>query len=106
MATLTTITIRDIAAACHASTASVSRALNGKPGVSDGLKATIIAYASAHGYVPDSNARSMRLGQSTHIYLINRVENTDSSRHSRRMVCEIPCRQRIERGYLPHSLFA
>ncbi|MCH4209435.1 LacI family DNA-binding transcriptional regulator [Bifidobacterium sp.] len=79
MATLTTITIRDIAAACHASTASVSRALNGKPGVSDGLKATIIAYASAHGYVPDSNARSMRLGQSTHIYLINRVENTDSS---------------------------
>ncbi|MGO1260355.1 MAG: LacI family DNA-binding transcriptional regulator [Bifidobacterium mongoliense] len=54
------LTIRDIALQCHVSTATVSRALNGKPGVSPSLRTTIQDCARASGYAPNPNARSMR----------------------------------------------
>lgn len=73
------ITIRDIARACHASTATVSRALNGKAGVSERLRSLIHEYAERHDYHPNGNARSMRLGRSSLAMLIVREELLDAS---------------------------
>ena len=66
--------IEDVARACHVSTATVSRALNGKPGVSAKLKHLIIEYARIHDYHPDSAARSMRLRRSNTIILVSRMD--------------------------------
>ena len=45
-------TIKDIAAAMHVSPATVSLALNGKPGVSDAVRSRIIQAASDMQYSP------------------------------------------------------
>lgn len=47
------ITLVDIAAACGTSNVTVSKALSGKSGMSDGLREKIIRTAEAMGYVPN-----------------------------------------------------
>ena len=66
------ITIRDIARQCHASTATVSRALNHQPGVSEKLRASILHVAAEYGYEPNPSARSLRSQRTDVIYLIIR----------------------------------
>lgn len=60
-----TVTIHDIAKGMRVSTATVSRALNDKPGVGKKLKEEIRRYAEHHGYVPNRSAISMRAGKSS-----------------------------------------
>ena len=51
-------TITDIAEALNVSTASVSRALSGAPGVSSGLRERITSFCSEVGYLPNSFSKS------------------------------------------------
>ena len=46
-------TIREIARRAEVSIASVSRALNGKPGLSDALRERILAEQEKAGFVPE-----------------------------------------------------
>jgi LacI family transcriptional regulator len=57
-------TIGEIARRAHVSTASVSRALNGEPGVSDKTARHIRAIADDLGYYPSSSARTLVTGRS------------------------------------------
>ncbi|MEK0209485.1 LacI family DNA-binding transcriptional regulator [Bifidobacterium mongoliense] len=64
------ITIHDIAEMCHVSTATVSRALNGKPGIGTARREQIIKRARALGYVPDATAQSMRSRRTDCVYIV------------------------------------
>lgn len=68
------VTIQEIAQALKVSTATVSRALNGKPGVGKGLKSKVLRYAQDHGYVPNRNAVSIRVGNSSIALFIIRTQ--------------------------------
>ncbi|MGC9398246.1 MAG: LacI family DNA-binding transcriptional regulator [Anaerolineae bacterium] len=59
------VTLKSIAEAVGVSTASVSRALNDQPGVSDAVRQQILETARRMGYVPDLSARSLA-GAKTH----------------------------------------
>ncbi len=52
-------TIAEIAQTLRVSSASVSRALNGRPGVSADLRSRILAEATRRNFVPHSNARAL-----------------------------------------------
>ncbi|MCI1220230.1 MAG: LacI family transcriptional regulator [Bifidobacterium sp.] len=69
------MTIHDIAKACNVSAATVSRALNGKQGVSPRVVSKIRGYADSNGYIPDHNARSIRMGTSSIGALIVRSQS-------------------------------
>jgi LacI family transcriptional regulator len=68
------VTIQEIAQALKVSTATVSRALNDKPGVGKGLKSKVLRYAQDHGYVPNRNAVSIRVGNSTIALFVIRTQ--------------------------------
>jgi LacI family transcriptional regulator len=68
------VTIQEIAQALKVSTATVSRALNDKPGVGKGLKSKVVRYAKDHGYVPNRNAVSIRVGKSSIVLFIIRAQ--------------------------------
>lgn len=53
------VTVYDVATACGLSIASVSRALNGRPGVSEETAGRIVAIANQLGYQPNDVARSL-----------------------------------------------
>lgn len=55
--------IEDVAVATGVSTATVSRALRGLPGVSDGTRARVLSAATALGYVPSSSASGLASGR-------------------------------------------
>ncbi|MBV8394091.1 MAG: LacI family DNA-binding transcriptional regulator [Alphaproteobacteria bacterium] len=57
--TANTITVREVAAAARVSMATVSRALNGNPGVAAELSARVLAAASKLGYTPHAAARAL-----------------------------------------------
>lgn len=56
---MTRATISDIADAAGVSTAAVSYALNGKPGISEKTRLHILEVASRNGWQPDANARRL-----------------------------------------------
>ncbi|WP_422678665.1 LacI family DNA-binding transcriptional regulator [Bifidobacterium mongoliense] len=64
------ITIHDIAEICHVSTATVSRALNDKPGIGAVRREQIIKRARELGYVPDATTQSMRSRRTDCVYLV------------------------------------
>ena len=72
------VTIKQIALACHVSTATVSRALNEKLGVSAEVRSVILEYARNHHYVPDSNARSLRMEQPDTVFIVVRSDLENS----------------------------
>jgi LacI family transcriptional regulator len=57
------ITIKDIAKKLGVNASTVSRALNGKPGVSAQLREKIIQLAEKMGYLPDLTAMGLKKGQ-------------------------------------------
>lgn len=73
------VTIRDIAKHCHASIATVSRAINHRPGVSDALRTTILQYAQEQGYAPDKIAQSMRSGRLDRVYIVSQCDDNGDS---------------------------
>jgi LacI family transcriptional regulator len=60
----TRLSVRDVAKELGVSIASVSKALNGNPGVGDDLRAKIVETAAKLGYQPNASARSLRMGRS------------------------------------------
>lgn len=59
--------IRDVAKAVGVSTATVSRVINGRAGVSEAVRARVIAAAEKLRYVPDSAARTMITGRTNRV---------------------------------------
>lgn len=66
------VSLRDVAEAAGVSTGAASYALNGRPGVSDDLRARIIDIARELGYTGNPHARSLRTGRSGMMGLIIR----------------------------------
>lgn len=66
------ISLRDVAEAAGVSTGAVSYALNGRPGVSEPVRARIIDAARELGYTGNPHARSLRTGRSGLMGLIIR----------------------------------
>ena len=63
-------TLADIASAERVSLMTVSRAINGKPGVSDHVRQSILALAEAMGYRPNQIARSLATNRTATVGLI------------------------------------
>lgn len=64
------ITIRDVAREAGVAVVSVSRALNGQPGVSDATRERIADTAMRLGYHPNKHARYLKLGSNRNIALM------------------------------------
>src|SRR5512146_3083983 len=62
--------IRDVARAVGVSTATVSRVINGRAGVSEPVRARVIATAEKMRYVPDSAARTLITGRTHTVGLL------------------------------------
>ena len=68
--------IKDVAARAEVSVASVSRALSGRPGVSEAIRRRVLVAARELNYRPDQAARSLRRRQASLIGLvISTIEN-------------------------------
>lgn len=63
-------TMKDVARAVGVSTYTVSRALNGKKDISDGLRTKILAVAQQMGYVPNIAARGLQSGSTKTVALV------------------------------------
>ncbi len=63
-------TLADVARAAGVSLMTVSRAINGKPGVSDEVRQSIISLANEMGYHPNQVARSLATSNTTTIGLV------------------------------------
>lgn len=64
------VTIQDLASEFGVDKATASRALRGKPGVSDDLRARIVERARALGFHPNAQARSLATGRTETIGLV------------------------------------
>ncbi|NDR58108.1 LacI family DNA-binding transcriptional regulator [Aliiruegeria sabulilitoris] len=62
--------LKDLAASLGLSQTTVSRALNGYPEVSEATRKRVSAAALAHGYRPDSRARSLATGKAMAVGLV------------------------------------
>ena len=62
--------IRDVARAVGVSTATVSRVINGRAGVSKAVRARVIAAAEKLRYVPDSAARALITGRTNRVGIL------------------------------------
>ena len=58
------VSMKDIAKQCNVSVASVSKALNGYPDISEETRQLILNTASEMGYLPNSSARSLKTKRS------------------------------------------
>lgn len=75
------LTIKDIARIAGVSHSTVSRGLNGKPGVSDELRDKIKQIASDLGFEFNANARSLSTAKTGTIGIIYDEENYESTLH-------------------------
>ena len=64
------MTIKDIARECGCAVSTVSRALNDHPDVSNDTKEKIKAIVAQHGFVPNNNARQLKVQQSQSILIL------------------------------------
>lgn len=58
------VSMKDIAKQCNVSVASVSKALNGYPDISEETRQLILKTASEMGYLPNSSARALKTKRS------------------------------------------
>ncbi len=80
MQTFAHTTIQHIARLAGVAPSTVSRALSGKPGVSEQRRAFIAEVARAAGYEPDPFARSLRTGRGVGLTLITPIELSEIAR--------------------------
>ena len=72
------VTIKNIAGAAHVSVATVSRALNNSPAVTDKTRERVFAAASKLGYVPNSVAKSLKTNHTQTIgFMVSDITNSD-----------------------------
>jgi DNA-binding LacI/PurR family transcriptional regulator len=64
------VTVFDVARLAGVSSATVSRALSGKPEVSPSTRARVLSAVEAIGYKPNFNAQALRLGRSRTVGLV------------------------------------
>lgn len=64
------ITLKDIAKALNLSTSTISKALNDSYEIGEETKKKVIAYASAHHYVPNRMAKGLKQGRSRSIGVV------------------------------------
>lgn len=74
-------TIKQAAELAGVSIASVSRALNGKPGISEETRLRIIAICDKLGYQPSDAARRLKIGRQSHVSLCLGVNDTQHSHY-------------------------
>ena len=73
---MSALTIRDIAKICEVSTSTVSRAMNGDPGINKDTKARILQVIEEYNFVPNNSARNLKMIESETIgLLIKGVDN-------------------------------
>lgn len=65
-----TVSITDVAEATGVSASTVSRALRGRPGVSEEMRARIVAAAAELGYTPSRSASSLASGRTSTIGVV------------------------------------
>lgn len=66
------MTIKDIASACGVSVSTVSRVLNNRPDVSEGVRKQVLAMVEAKGYIPNNSARDLVRSRSDAIGVVVR----------------------------------
>ena len=72
------VTIRNIAEAAHVSVATVSRALNNSPAVTDKTRERVFTVANKLGYVPNSVAKSLKTNHTQTIgFMVSDITNSD-----------------------------
>lgn len=64
------MTIKDIARECGFSVSTVSRALNNHPDISQATKERVQQVVQSHGFVPNTNARQLKVQQSRSVLII------------------------------------
>ncbi len=74
-----TVTLKEIAEHLKISTATVSRALNDRPGVSSELRQEIIEVAQSLGYRPDSSARGLATSMTQTVAFVVHQSNHDAT---------------------------
>ena len=74
-------TIKQAAKLAGVSVASVSRALNGKPGISDQTRQRIIDICNQLGYQPSDAARRLKIGKNSHVGLCMGVNDKQHSHY-------------------------
>lgn len=67
---MTTPTIKDIASICGVSVSTVSRAINDAEGISSTTRRKILATIEKTGYVPDANARNLKISKNKTIAVL------------------------------------
>lgn len=73
--------IKKAAELAGVSVASVSRALNGKPGISEKTRKRIIEICQQLGYQPSQAARRLKIGKASHIGLLLGLQDKASSHY-------------------------
>ncbi len=67
---MTDISIKELAEACGVAVSTVSRAMNNRAGIAPTTREMILTKARARGYVPNANARSLKISDSNTIAVI------------------------------------
>jgi DNA-binding LacI/PurR family transcriptional regulator len=111
------ITIRELAEMAGTTYATVSRALSGKPGVSDRFREEIVQLAKKHHYVPNQLARTLQKGGSpflgflaadltnfTYIGIFRQLEALCREKGFALLIADSEQRPELEREHLEYFL--
>lgn len=76
-----TVTVKDIAALAGVTPGTVSRVVNGRPGVGPRMRARIEALIAEHGYRTDSSARQLSTGRSSTLAVVFPLQASEMVLH-------------------------
>ena len=76
------MTIKDIARLSGCSVSTISRVINDRPDVRPETKEKVLQMMRESGFVPNTNARQLKIQQSRSLVFVARVPGTSSSRTS------------------------
>ncbi len=75
------IRLKDVAASCGVSVATVSKALNGMPGIGDATAKRVWQAAQDMGYLPDAAARALKTGRTRNIGVLLFLRDVSPTAH-------------------------
>lgn len=75
------VTVKDIAALAGVTPGTVSRVVNGRPGVGPRMRARIEALIAEHGYRTDSSARQLSTGRSSTLAVVFPLQASEMALH-------------------------